>query len=316
MKNNYWKLLKNDLGFSLPEVMIGGSILVGVGLASATLFKNQTSAQVRVEYDQMLNQYHSSLSKVLENDHNCNATMRSNGSKYGSASLGSTDDISGVYLCDTTNPINTCNSNFNAQTVVPLASAFMQEGDWIDKQPNSRKVWRLTQITYPTPPVSKSGALTIRFEYALNPLIGTRTIKKDTVVNVRFNDDASNSGTVGFIECFNAQESSVNNLQNDVCKSLFHGPNNLPNTINTDGQLSYWDASTQACRLRGSTGPVLKDCTAQGMMVEGIRPDGTVHCRSISQGFDPAPIVNSTPCAATANVKLVWDGTQLRITCL
>lgn len=308
MKVKFWKLLQNQLGFTLPEIMIGGAILAGVGLAGATLFKNQTDSQARIEHDLMLSQFHTSLSKILENDHNCNATMKVNGNKYGSASLGTSDDITGVYLCDTTT--TTCNANFNAQTVVAVTGAvFLREGDWIDKS-SSRQIWRMTKVDYPIA-VTKSGPLRIRFEYTLNPNIGTRTVTKEAIVNVRFNEDAV-SGPVGFIECFNDQESSVNNLQNDVCKSFYPALTNVA----SDGGLVYWDESSQSCKLNGTPGAPLKDCTAFGLMVEGIRSDGTAHCRSIGQGFDSTPLVDSTSCPATSSVQLVWSGSQLKVTCV
>ncbi len=305
---NFGEFLKNQLGFTLPEIMIGGAIMAGVALAGATVFTNQSKSQARVEHDQMLSAYHTSLSKVLENDHNCNATMQVNGNKYGSATLGGTDDISGIYLCDTTT--TTCNANFNAQTVVPLAGAvFLQEGDWIDKG-NSRQIWKLTKIDYPSS-INKTGSLRIRFEYTLNPEIGVRTVSKESIVNMRFNEDAI-SGPVGFKECFNDQESAVNNLQNDVCSSLYPALTNIA----SDGGLVIWDEATQTCKLNGTPLNPLKNCTAAGMMVEGIRSDGTAHCRPVTEGFNAAPMVDSTTCAATSKVKLVWSGSQMKVECV
>jgi hypothetical protein len=128
---------------------------------------------------------------------------------------------------------------------------------------------------------------------------------------VRFNKDAL-AGNVGFKECFNDQESSVNNLQSDICKSLYPAMTN----ITSSGALVFWDESSQSCKLNGTTSAPLIDCMTQGMMVEGIRSDGTAHCRSISQGFDPSPMVDSTSCSANTNVILVWSGSQLKVTCV
>jgi type II secretory pathway pseudopilin PulG len=71
------KFFLNSGGFTLPEVLIGGAILAGVALGSATLFQNQKKAQRSVEYDQKLAIYHSQLSRTMGTASNCNATLKS-----------------------------------------------------------------------------------------------------------------------------------------------------------------------------------------------------------------------------------------------
>jgi hypothetical protein len=96
-----------------------------------------------------------------------------------------------------------------------------------------------------------------------------------------------------------------------LCKSL----SSMSSTgIYSTGQVATFNDLTQKCELN----PSLKDCTDQGMMVEGVRSDGTVHCRSISQGFDPGPSINGTssPCSSSSSTaKLQFVGGQLKVVC-
>lgn len=316
MKLNILNLLRNKSGFSLPEVMVGGAILAGVALAGATLFQNQTKAQQVIEQDLMLQQYHRTLAQTLENDHNCNATFQS---YYGNPSLNEGTVHPIVAVCDTST--TTCNTDFDASNVVKKAPHFAREGEYIDRVgvTPSKQIWLFQGMTFGNT-LTKTGPMTLRVKYQLNPRIGNRTLIKDIVVNMRFNDDVTPdpmTGVVpqtGFIRCFNDQESSINNLQSDMCKSFY--ANAFISNVTSEGALVYWDEESQTCKLNGTPDKPLKDCTAPGLMVDGISSNGTVHCRSISEGFDAGPSVNTSACAATTNVKLVWDGTRLRVTCV
>lgn len=306
MKKDKWQLIKGELGFSLPEIMVGSAILAGVALAGATIFRNQARSQARIENDQILNSYHAALAKHLANDHNCNATFKF---KYGAASVGGADDITAIDTCDVSG--STCNANFNASNVNLAAFRFIREGEYIDRLVNKAQLWRLTSITYGNT-LDKSGALKLRFLYTINPRVENRTVTKDVVVNLRFNQDGTGGKQTGFIECFSDQESAVNNLQKDVCKSMF---NNFTN-VSSDGGLVVWNEQTQTCELNGTPGAPLKNCSTAGLMVAGIRSDGTVHCRSMSDGFNPTPVTDTAACAATSKVKLDWVGSKVKATCV
>jgi Tfp pilus assembly protein PilV len=300
-KSSFWKALKNQTGFSLPEVLIGGAILAGVALAGATLFKNQSTAQNIVNADQQLTMYHAALAKTLENTHHCNATFKY---KYlaSATEIGATDDIDSIRLCE-----SNCNLDADAGTVNVAAAPFISEGDNIDRNSNQR-MWQLQSIV-PMNSLNNTGVLRLRFNY-INTRLGGRFAAKDVLLNLRFN---STNGT--FTECFNDQESSVNNLSNDLCDTI------NATGITSDGRVSYWDEVQQKCLLRGAAGTGtgdLKNCSAQGLMVEGINSNGIVSCRSVGQGFEPGPstvpsIVDN--CANGDKARLAWISGKLRILC-
>lgn len=295
MKSTFWNSIKGNAGFSLPEVMIGGAILAGVALTAATLFKDQTKAQQRINFDQQLNQFHGTLTKMLDNVHNCNATYSS---AYGSTSIGPSNVPGAYVVC-----ANNCNLEADAQTVVP-GTAVAAAGSYIETA-NSKQVWMLQNVAHMNT-LTATGQLRIRFTYQLNPRLGNRTVTKDSIVNMRFDK------TGKFVECFNDQESTVNNLQNDLCDAI------NSTGVDSNGRLTTWDENLQKCVLTGSAAAPVKDCTAAGMMVEGISSGGVMHCRPISTGFDPAPLINgsTTTCAAGSNATLVFSGGQLSVQCL
>lgn len=332
MELTLWKKYLSQKGFTLPEVMIGGAIIAGVALAGASLFKDQSRAQARVQHDQLLNQFHASLAKTFENSLNCNATLRP---YFGLSTIGATDLISDVRTCTTSGVNYTKCVEGASPEEITAAGRLAVEGNYIDQEGDgsfytrvtnpttlvsslalatpatpstvntSRKVWTLTSIA-PDAGVSKTGPFLLNVTYTLNPRIGVRTIKKQISLNVRFANGV-------FQECFNDQKSSISNLQNDICRSL-NPLSSLALSIQSEGSIAYFDEDSQQCKMT----PNLKDCTSPGLMVEGIRSDGTVHCRSISEGFNPDPSVNSasSPCSSSASTaKLEWSGGQLKVVC-
>ena len=297
MKSHFLKLF-SQRGFTLPEIMIGTAILAGVSLAGVSLFRNQSKAQSQVTNDTMLNSFHGSIAKFLNNAHNCNATLRH---RYNST-IGPADDLTNIKICT-----SGCNLGSDAQNAV--GSAFYSEGDWIDKN-LSRQIWSISSISYGNmgAALNKTDSFPLRITYTLNPKLGTRTIAKDIILNARF--DAAGR----FKECFNDQESAVNNLQNDVCKSFSPLGSN---GITSDGVVMVWNEATQTCDPYGTTANPLKDCTTHGLMVEGMRADGSMHCRPIGQGFDPEPIrdTSQTTCGAGTQARVEFVGGKVKVTC-
>lgn len=328
METTFWKKLAAQNGFTLPEMMIGGAIIAGVALAGASLFKDQSRAQSRVEHDQILAQFHASVAKTLENSVNCNATLSS---YSGAASVGATDPITDILICSSSVGSPTKCTEGSSPEEVMGAAILASEGKFINQEGNGsfysrscvlggsctlnrvtsanpdtvtgRQIWTLTSIA-PGTLATKTGPFVLNLTYTLNPRIGTRTIRKQISVNVRFSNNV-------FQECYNDQKSSITTLQSDLCKSL----SSMSSTgIYSPGQVATFNDLTQKCELNTD----LKDCTAQGMMVEGVRSDGTVHCRSISQGFDPGPSINGTssPCSSSSSTaKLQFVGGQIKVVC-
>lgn len=297
MFTEFKKILSSKQGFSLPEIMVGSSILIGVGLAGAMLFKDQTKAQSRVEHDQILSQFHSQLAKTMENAPNCNATMNQLG-KYNQGSVGTSDAITTLSICDTTSL--GCSLESDASTAAPLS--YMSSGDWIDKGARSRQIWSIQSMGFANTR-SNSGPVRLIIQYQLNPRIANRVVSKEIILNLRFSAGGQ------FKECFNNQESTVNNLQNDLCKTL--------TPVASTGVVASWDEASQSCRLNGTVAAPLKDCTAAGLSVEGIRADGSVHCKAIMEGFNAAPSVDpAVTCPPPQKPSLNWSGNRMRVICI
>lgn len=289
-----FKLISNSQGVSLPELMIGGGILAGVALAGAQLFKDQKVAQKKVEYDQKLAIFHNNLSKFINLPENCNATLKnfiSNGS-----SLTAPLTVSALYRCSSgcrdTN--STANLDYNAYTpgayagVVHLAS-----NSFID---NSR-TWRVDSMRI-IDSRNNTGTARLRINYSLD-LDGTggaapKVISKDVFLNLRFS-----SGT--FKECLGSQESNVNNLQSDLCKSL-----NLQE-VSSNGTLATWDDATQTCVVSGN-----RTCLAGEEAY--MASDGSARCRPIVKSGDAAALESSTT-ATCSNPVMVFENNQVVVKC-
>ncbi len=291
--------LRGQQGFSLVEAITGGAILAGVALAGVTLFRNQSRDQSKIEYDQLLSQYHNSLAQVLEVPANCNATLRS----FADQSSIGPSTINSVSLCS-----NNCTEDFIASDVT-VGSNFISTNDYIDQNSSgglskSRMIWKLQSIT-PVNTLTKTGSLRIRFSYALDPRIGTKIVNKDVLVGVRFQNNQ-------FKNCFNSQESSVNNLHNDICKSLFS--QSSLGQFATNGQITYFDNATQKCLPNN----LIKDCSGGKLIVNGFRSDGTIHCVSPTRGFDPTPLADTTACSPGTKAQLSYDSAtkKLKVVCL
>jgi hypothetical protein len=195
-------------------------------------------------------------------------------------------------------------------SLIPIV--FIQEGDWIDGgSAVSKQIWTLSKIEYRNnTTLTTTGSLPLRMTYTLNPKLGVRTITRDTSVNLRFS-----SGK--FIECFNDEESTIDNLQNDVCKSF-----SPLNSLGVTDGLVKWDDASQTCILKGATttgAAVVKDCsTTPGQIVNGIGSDGKVKCKTINFGAASSnadAVIDPTPCTITpsSKVKLVWDSSTNKV---
>lgn len=293
------KKLPNQLGFSLPEVMVGGAIIAGVALAGATIFKDQAKSQARVDHDQILTQYHHVLSKILETPANCNATFKSFAN--GVAAPITTANLNGIYICN-----GNCALEFPASMVsFDAANPFAAPNTFIDKTA-SRQIWKIDSMA-PVADIQTTGPVRVRVNYS-NTTMSNRIVAKEISVNVRFNAGK-------FIECFNNQESAVNNLQNDLCKSLYN-QSSLGVATAWTGQIAYFDAATQKCVMNTN----VKNCNSQGSMLGGIiSSDGAVKCKTFVDPFNvlyntSAPTAN---CAGAYKASVQYDSVtgKLKIVC-
>jgi type II secretory pathway pseudopilin PulG len=272
-RKNALYLIRTSAGFTLPEVMVGGAIMAGVALAGATLLKNQADSQKRLNADQSLMMFHSTLTKTLENPHHCNATFKF---KYGEA-ITSELVIPAIELCGAN-----CNLDADAGTVTKSATPFFTAGDFIKNTQDNRQYWKLSDIRTKNA-LNKTGVARLIFTYDDVRPPG-RKVYKEALVNLRFSNDGK------LMECFNDQESSVNNLSNDLCKSL-------------GNDLVVWNEETQKCELKDA----VEDCSEHGKMVVGISSTGEVTCRDVGQGFDPVGSFDDrqATCEAGSNAKTI-----------
>lgn len=287
--------------------MVGGAILAGVGLAGARMFKDQKTAQKKVDGEQSLISYHASLAKIMHNENHCNATL----SAYFGASGGTPwANPTQIAMCNGCTDVNV---NYNAGNVTSGMKTVMATAGstWTD----GTRTWQVMSFrigrdanTFNVAP-SVSGKAVMRVEYRLNPDIkpgGGRTVFKDINLNLRF----TQANTPVFVECISGGESSVNNLSHDICSEAMKA-----GTVSTDGRIMRWDDSLQTCVLTGTPGTALKTCPA-GSVIEGVAQDGTVKCKRIGAGINPSQdLMLESSCPPGSNVQLqVVDG-KVRTLC-
>lgn len=299
-------LLKSERGFQLTELMVGGAILAGVALASAQMFQGQNTAQRSISSEQNLTIIHQGLVKKLNSTGTCNATMQAAG-LVGQPLAGN----------KTFTRIAQCGANCNEGggdldhraadvTVAGVDQDIMRAGDFID----DKEVWRVVSIQHASANTrTTSGAIILKVTYEMDPRLtngATKRITKDLVVNGRFENGV-------FQECLSAQESSINNLQNDYCKSLNYG--SIDSTGGGSGQMAFWNPETQQCEIG-----VNKDCSAQGLMVDGIDSTGEVKCRDIitpngAQALQQHATPKSCTSGQQAVLKVISSTGALEIIC-
>lgn len=275
------RILRNSSGVSLTEVMIGGGILAGIALAGAQLFRNQKFSQMRIEHDQKLAIYHLQLSKMMNSSDNCNATLKmvvSSGSGIPAGMV-----IPSIKKCtgNCVDPNSTANDlaydawvagSYTGPDYISSSATKPASGStaWVDK---TESYWVKSIVA--TDAVTRTGPVTIRVTYSMNPRYYPKEVAKDITFNARFNNGA-------WKECQNKLEGSVNNLQNDLCKSF-----NLQE-FNSTGNIAVWDEATQTCQFK--TG---KTCPANWAL-DGIDSNGMMRCRPALKGGEANQIQDTS----------------------
>jgi hypothetical protein len=280
----------SESGFSLMEVMLGGSLMAAVGLAGAYMMKQQKKAQQKIEHDISLANFHQGFVKTLSESHNCNATLN----KFYNGPI-TASDLALVRTCTTASCLSLDYIKTNADSVVISTSYDPGPTAWID----NKEVWALRRLTILST-VTSTGNVPLRATYTLNPRLGSQTVVKDFFLIARFN-------LGGFKECLSGQESSMNNVQNDFCKSM------NSNLKDEAGKMMKWNENTQSCEP--VTAVNVQSCP-QGQSVE-IQKDGSVLCKAINTGFNGASGSAST-CATGQIPKAVYNPTTkaFNMTCV
>lgn len=304
---SWQSLIKNRRGFSLTEVMVGGAILAGIGLAGARLFKDQRQSQARLDYEQELQIFHQNLTKFIQDEKNCNATFTDwLGRTPAQVAISGTTEFWTCSNCGTT-----LGFNYDMSSVA-RGTRFLQIPTWIENingiTTKEKGLWRINTPIMFKPGYAQptgTGTFMLQVTYEMDPAFpGSRavkkmSVKKDISLNLRFTQH-TNPANRYLRECLSPKESAVNNLQSDICNSM--------TMVASTGNIMTWRDGTQSCDLLGTTpGSPVKTCPG-GMVVAGIQADGTVHCEMLNQGVAPAADLSvATPCSPTAQVKLEWD---------
>jgi prepilin-type N-terminal cleavage/methylation domain-containing protein len=309
-QKNRLRSLVGERGFTIPEVLVGIVIITGVTVAGSRMFKDQKLAQKKVEYDAALTAFHNTVSKHLQNANNCNATLRG---YYGltGAAINASAPPAAIYTC-TGCTATDVDYDANAISIPDSArTLWLQPGQWIENTNGATnqgtRTWRIESWSFIVPGTTGKGGF--RIMYKLNPDLpyGGRSVNKLVTLPLRF----SRVSPAVFRECMSSNESSVNNLQNDVC-------NSMTSQFGSTGVIMQWNDATQKCeRVGASSGTPVKDCASTGQIVEGIRSDGSVHCKSIGDGVVPGEdLMLQSPCPPGGSIKLeIVDG-KVVTTCL
>lgn len=268
-------LRNNHLGFSITEVMVGGAILAGVALGGAKLFNEQKTAQKSIDENQKLDAFHTTLSQTLSNASNCNATFKF---AYGRAITGNSTTSQKILRCVGPKCVD---HKSDAGDIVADANPLFQKEMWVDKS----QTWKIGGI-YFLDSLNRSGNMRVKVDYEPYPLKGRGKISKTISLYLRFNE--SSSGVAGFKQCIDQAQASLNNMQNDLCRSLNAKRTNSANTI------AYWDPDSQTCVLNSN----IRNCSGHGEQIEGLRMDGSVHCRPINNGLN-FPADSAKSCTQT-----------------
>jgi type II secretory pathway pseudopilin PulG len=285
-KVDYIQSLKAQSGFSLTEVMVGGAILAGVAVAGATLFKNQSDSQKKINADQLVSMYHSTVTKVLQNTRHCNATFR----EFYGEPISNEVNISSIRICQEGRCQTASVQNEDMQP-----DPFIEVGSFIEGfNETGRKYWKLKQIITRNA-LKSNGVLKLEFEYL--DIRDGRMVSKDALVNMKFDGEV-------FSGCFSDQESISENLAKQFCES--------------DGIMSFlqWNENDEKCQLKDS-GP-LSDCTNN--RAGGIQDEGTLDCSTnLTAGWAPSTdnVLSSEnfDCSSSGQANLLWEGGKLKIKC-
>lgn len=308
MIKGFLKTLREQTGFSLTEVMVGAGLLAGVGLLGAQLFKGQKVAQRSVDNDRKLANYHQYLTKLLSKPEHCNATIKS--FMASPSSIANNQVVTSIQSCSSnctdTNAVgNLSHDAFTTGQFVPAALITPGASAWIDGTAS----WAMTNAVILTGagPKTTSGAVILRINYKLNSKIGTKAVSKDILLNLRFAAGV-------FRECLSHTESNINNLQNDLCKTLYMDDGTGVTTTG-QGVVATWNDVNQVCDVNW-----VKDCTGPNLAVDGMDAAGVIKCQPLiknnsTNNWQSPTLPTNTNCQAPQKPHMKWNGNQMQMYC-
>jgi hypothetical protein len=285
-------IVRDQTGSLLVEVMIGGSLLAGVGLAGATLYKNHLKNQDYLDKIRQLDVFHASLTRLLQNTSHCNATFnpwRENASVPGQAP----NDLKHIRLCS-----SNCSDDSRAASVgttaadifITKASARLNdEKQWIayGLSPTSprQRFWQVRDMGFgAVGKATKTGKYTLDIIYELYPgRQNTRTVQKSIDLFFKFAPGPL------FISCGNQKESSVRSVLQEMCDALTKVPGSAGKI------LAKWNEKDQKCDIQDSM-----TCPANWTFA-GFDTNGQVSCISLTKNVDASEFFDPTPQNCSGN---------------
>ncbi|GEM_PF-3427059 len=291
------KILLTNRGFSLTEVMVGGAVLAGVALTASQLFKDQKVAQRSLTDDQKLTVFHGNLATKMMDPTHCNATMKV---LFPSSQPITAKPVTTLYKCTSGcgDQNSTSDLSYDAYTTNAFGgSAFLSVGQLTTLEGGNVRAtdkgaaWKVESMSIVNGQ-NKTGPVTLRINYR-NIFNNSKSISKDITLLTRFYQG-------NFKECLSSKVSSVDNFNNDFCKTF----NFSETMVSTEGVMARWDEATQTCKFDG-----VKDCSSiPGMQADGIGSDGVVKCKSITSPIDAINLQNTAPttCAPGQKPKAIF----------
>lgn len=298
-------------GFSLTEVMVGGGILAGVALAGAQMFNSQKVAQKKITDEQKLTTFHQGIQKQIGMAANCNATFKG-ANMAGGMAIANNASFPALYGCgsqcvDTNTDAGGVTKKLDRKAIdVGVGNAILDTNPnaYIDRD----RVWQAESIVFRSKdgnPKTTTGPMTLRVTYKKDPRITKGAVVqviKDLNINARFHNGQ-------FQECLNANEANINNTQKDMCNALSGG-------FKTDGSaitaFARWDEATQTCIINN------KDCSSQGLVLDGVDSTGNVKCKPMGSSYDANSMEQTgapTSCPSGQKPKLNFNAGKFTVVC-
>lgn len=295
------QLIQGPSGFSLTEIMLGGAILAGVGLMTATVFRNQMIAQRNIELDQKLSGFHSNITNIMKLERHCNATLK-NFFPGPDQTFTAGQELEEIHKCvsNCEDPNEGNGTSFDIYTPgAYVGQKLIAVGEFID----DTNTWKIQSIKFLNDQ-HQSGKFQLRVSYVMNPNIGNKSISKDINLAARFSVDGF------FRECSSSQEASVENIQKDLCRSLNFGDNVEPN----NSKVAYWDDESQTCIFQE------KDCsTVSGKVLDTFTSDGKMVCKPTVNATDANAFLNNSqgPVSCPGGTKFFLNSLgEVGLTCV
>ena len=291
MKKSWWQA-----GVSLPEVMIGGALLAGLGLVGAEMFKQQNNATKYAAVRSELDAFHNNVVKLVSDYRHCNANLFGafGATTVTSASLPAnslvqccpsagcavtgTQCTPGFTFGGNTTAILTKNGSLGPGT---LASGFTPTDIQLHDSTGA------LSVTSAGSNIIKKAE--IRITYTMKgQLLGPPTIIKTIPIQLKF------TTTGAFSTCVDAELNTKNTLQQELCKGL-------------DQNLVQYNPITDKCERKITT--PTHSCPT-GEVLLGLDSNGNKICRSADATFIQSQAINpadATTCGGNPNVKFTWD---------